>query len=239
MDGGLIDIHSHILYGVDDGAASREISTEMLREAARQGITDIIATPHYRQGMFSYPSKKVFSHYQELRREAHKVGIRLSLGCEYFVDGDIYENLEKGRVPTLAGTRYVLTEYAPDAAYSMVQMFSQNLLRQGYIPVIAHVERIKNFVSHPEEIERFQRAGVMVQMNADSVLGWGGRLRQRFCLKLLRENMADMIASDAHDLTRRAIRLRECEEYVARHFDEAFVRKLFYQNAWKILRSDI
>ena len=139
MDSGLIDIHSHILYGVDDGASSREVSIEMLREAARQGVTDIIATPHYRQGMFSYPPKKIFSHYQELRREAHKVGIRLSLGCEYFVDGDIYENLEKGRVPTLAGTRYVLTEYAPEAAYSMVQVFSQNLLRQGYIPVIATI----------------------------------------------------------------------------------------------------
>lgn len=235
MESGLIDIHSHILYGVDDGSPDRETSLQMLREAADQGVTDIFATPHYRQGMFSYPATKIFSHYQDLRREAHKMGIRISLGCEYFVDGDIYENLRKGRVPTLGGTGYVLTEYAPDASYSMIRTYSQGLLRQGYRPVIAHVERIHWMVSHVEHIEEFREAGVMIQLNADSILGRGGRTRQKFCLRLLKEKKADFIASDAHDMTRRIIRLRECAEYVEKHTDEDYARKLFRQNALKIL----
>lgn len=237
MDSGLIDIHSHILYEVDDGASSREVSIEMLREAAKQGVTDIIATPHYRQGMFSYPPKKIFSHYQELRREAHKVGIRLSLGCEYFVDGDIYENLEKGRVPTLAGTRYVLTEYAPDAAYSMMQMFSQNLLRQGYIPVIAHVERVRNLVSHPEYVRELSSMGVFIQVNAGGVLGKGGLSRQRFLLKLLREGLVDLVASDAHDMQRRPIMLEECAAYVEKRVGSSCVERVFRKSAKKILQT--
>ena len=238
MDSGMIDIHSHILYGVDDGAPSREVSVEMLREAGRQGVTDIIATPHYRQGMFSYPAAKIFSNYQDLRREAHRVGIRLSLGCEYFVDGDIYENLRKGRVPTLGGTGYVLTEYAPDASGAMIRTYSLGLVRQGYRPIVAHAERIQWMVSHPEEIEKFRMDGVTIHLNADSVLGRGGRSRQKFCLRLLKENMADFIASDAHDMIRRAIRLRECMEYVKKHINEECARKLFCRNGRKILRSD-
>ena len=237
MDSGLIDIHSHILYGVDDGASSREVSIEMLGEAARQGVTDIIATPHYRQGMFSYPPKKIFSHYQELRREAHKVGIRLSLGCEYFVDGDIYENLEKGRVPTLAGTRYVLTEYAPDAAYSMIQMFSQNLLRQGYIPVIAHVERVRTLASRSEYIRELSSMGTLIQINAASVLGKGGLARQRFLLKILKEGLVDLIASDAHDMERRPIRLEECAAFVEKRVGSECRDRVFHKTAKKILQT--
>lgn len=237
MDSGLIDIHSHILYGVDDGASSREVSIEMLREAERQGVTDIIATPHYRQGMFSYPPKKIFSHYQELRREAHKVGIRLSLGCEYFVDGDIYENLEKGRVPTLAGTRYVLTEYAPEAAYSMIQMFSQNLLRQGYIPVIAHVERVRTLASRSEYIRELSSMGTLIQINAASVLGKGGLARQRFLLKILKEGLVDLIASDAHDMERRPIRLEECAAFVEKRVGSECRDRVFHKTAKKILQT--
>ncbi len=237
MDSGLIDIHSHILYGVDDGAPSREVSREMLWEAARQGVTDIIATPHYRQGMFSYPPKKIFAHYQELRRDAHEAGIRLSLGCEYFVDGDIYENLDKGRVPTLAGTRYVLTEYSPEAAYSMIQMFSQNLLRQGYIPVIAHVERVRTLASRSEYIRELSSMGTLIQINAASVLGKGGLARQRFLLKILKEGLVDLIASDAHDMERRPIRLEECAAFVEKRVGSECRNRVFHKTAKKILQT--
>ncbi len=237
MDSGMIDIHSHILYGVDDGASDRKISVEMLQEASRQGVTDIIATPHYRQGMFSYPAKKIFSNYQELRREAHKIGIRLSLGCEYFVDGDIYENLEKGRVPTLAGTRYVLTEYSPDAAYNMVQTFTQGLVRQGYIPVIAHVERVGTLVAHPDYVRDLVSLGAKIQVNAGGVLGKGGLSKQRFITKLLKADLVDFVASDAHDMKRRPMRLEECAAHVEKRVGRECMERVFYRNAKKLLQT--
>ena len=233
----MIDIHSHILYGVDDGAPDRDVSLRMLREAAKQGVTDIIATPHYRYGMFSYPAGRIYSHYQDLRQEAHNVGIRLSLGCEYFVDGDIYEHLRRGRVPTLGGTRYILTEYAPAADYHMIHTFSQGLIRQGYVPVIAHVERIGKLTAHPGYVRELSDMGVLFQANTEGVLGGGGFVKKRFLMQLMREGLLDFIASDAHNLTRRPIKMEECAAYVEKHMGAECRERLFHKNAEKILRA--
>lgn len=232
-----IDIHSHILYGVDDGAATREVSVRMLKEAAKQGITDIVATPHYRKGMFSYPAAKIFSHYRDLCAEAHKVGIRLSLGCEYFVDGDIYENLRRGRVPTIGGTRYVLTEFGNYSAYSMIRLFSQGLLRQGYLPIIAHAERIEKLVAHMNYVRELSDLGVMFQLNANNVLGEGGLVKQRFCARMLREGLADFVASDAHNMDVRPIRLAQCAEYVEKHMGAECRQRVFGGCACRILKA--
>lgn len=237
MEHHYIDIHSHILYGVDDGAKTREISIQMLQEAARQGVTDIIATPHYRGGMFSYPAAKIFAHYRDLRAEAHKMGIRLSLGCEYFVDGDIFENLRKGRVPAMGGTRYVLTEYGNEATYSMIHMFSQGLIRQGYFPIIAHVERIRTMVSHMEYVRELSDMGVYFQLNADNVLGRGGMIKQHFCGKMLKSGYADFVASDAHNLTERAMHIDECAQYVEKHMGPECRDSVFCGQARRILRK--
>ena len=107
----MIDIHCHLLYGVDDGAKTIEESVAMLEAAKEQGISAMILTPHYRHGMFAYPKEEIEEHFRILEPYAQKLGIYLALGTEYHVNSHIVEALDSGRCRTMAGSRYVLSEY--------------------------------------------------------------------------------------------------------------------------------
>ena len=110
----MIDIHCHLLYGVDDGAKTIEESVAMLEAAKEQGISAMILTPHYRHGMFAYPKEEIEEHFRILEPYAQKLGIYLALGTEYHVNSHIVEALDSGRCRTMAGSRYVLCEYSQD-----------------------------------------------------------------------------------------------------------------------------
>ena len=107
----MIDIHSHLLYGVDDGPKTLEESVEMLKVAKAQGVTTMILTPHYRHGMFAYPGKDIIEHFQKLLPYAAQIGVQLHLGTEHHVNSMIIEYIQSQRVRTLANTQYVLAEY--------------------------------------------------------------------------------------------------------------------------------
>ena len=113
----MIDIHCHLLYGVDDGAKTIEESVAMLEAAKEQGISAMILTPHYRHGMFAYPKEEIEEHFRILEPYAQKLGIYLALGTEYHVNSHIVEALDSGRCRTMAGSRYVLCEYSHDSEY--------------------------------------------------------------------------------------------------------------------------
>lgn len=230
-----VDIHSHILYGVDDGAKNREASADMLQEAAAQGIKVIIATPHYRHGMFPFPSEIIRKHWQELRTEAELLGIQLLLGCEYHANSGMVENLKSGRCLTLAGSEYVLTEFSCDTEEFCIREQIQTLLSCGYIPVIAHVERYRYFQKHPAAAEEFGRMGAMIQVNAGAVLGQEGLGAKRCVRILLRHRWADIIASDSHNTDTRRNRMGECFEYICRKYGEDYAAALFWDNPGRIL----
>ena len=102
----MIDIHCHLLYGVDDGAKTIEESVAMLEAAKEQGISAMILTPHYRHGMFAYPKEEIEEHFRILEPYAQKLGIYLALGTEYHVNSHIVEALDSGRCRTMAGSRF-------------------------------------------------------------------------------------------------------------------------------------
>ena len=116
----MIDIHCHLLYGVDDGAKTIEESVAMLEAAKEQGISAMILTPHYRHGMFAYPKEEIEEHFRILEPYAQKLGISLALGTEYHVNSHIVEALDSGRCRTMAGSRYVLCEYSHDSEYAYI-----------------------------------------------------------------------------------------------------------------------
>lgn len=232
-----IDIHNHCLYGVDDGAESFEESVEMLKEACRQQAAAVVLTPHYRHGMFAYPKEEIEKNFKILKSAAEDMGLDIYLGCEYHVNSHIVEALNQERCHALADGDYVLTEYSYETEYSYIMQYTQQLISNGYIPVIAHVERYGCLLKKPKLCCELSDMGAMIQMNADSVLGLDGKVAERFCKKMLKNEWADIIASDAHGMKNRANHMSQCYMHVAKKYGESYAKRLFYLNPGKIIQD--
>lgn len=223
----MVDIHCHLLYGVDDGPDSYEMSVRMLGDAADQGITHLILTPHYRRGMFRWNKSVISDGFRKLSGAAAAAGINIGIGCEYHADADMVYNLREGRVPALAGSEYVLTEFGHEDTADHARILLDELLAAGYIPVIAHAERYTMIRKDPAVADRFRQMGCLIQLNAGSILGSEGRTVKNTCKKLLTEDLADIVASDCHDMAKRRNRMKECRRYVEKRFGAGRALKLF------------
>lgn len=231
----MIDIHCHILYGVDDGSPDYETSCRMVDCLADEGVSAIIATPHYRHQMFSYPVQRIEDALTRLSAYAAGRHVTLFPGCEYHVNHDIFSHLESGRVHTLADSDYVLTEYSYTSDLARILDYTEELVMRGWRPVIAHAERYEVFQRRPRLAEEVIQQGAQIQVNADSVLGLDGRGMKKCALKLLDLGLVDYIASDAHDLEERAPHLNKCYSLVRKRYGEESAGILFEKNPRRIL----
>ena len=231
----MIDIHCHMLFGVDDGADSLEESVKLLADARKQGVTDVILTPHLRHGMFHYDRALVDRNFQSLLPYAEKIGIHLYLGCEYHVNTEIMDAYGNGKFHSLADRKYILTEYSSASEYSFVVKMTQEIIRHGFVPVIAHVERYGCLREEIERVAELQDMGAWIQINADAVLGLEGRGTKKFCKELLEEEWVDVIASDTHDLKKRACHMEKCFSYIGKKYGADYARELMEQKPAQII----
>lgn len=240
---GFIDIHSHILCGVDDGAPSTSVMLEMLKIAYDDGIRGICVTPHYENPMVAaVDEKKSFSEDEAYRllQEAVKKSypdMKLWRGNEIFYHHDCVENLESGKCFSLGGGRHVLVEFFLLIEGRKAIKCLQNFLNSGYIPVLAHVERYDFLRKKFGYAEMLSDIGVKLQVNAASVLGAYGSNVKRYVHKLIRHGLVDIISSDAHNSEEQSPRLSECYEYVCKKYGENVAERLFRLNALDILAS--
>lgn len=233
----MIDIHSHLLYGVDDGPKGIEESIEMLEDAKEQGIDGMILTPHYRRGMFAYPNEEIEAHFKDLKAVAEEIGIDLYLGTEFHVNSSIIEYLKDGRCKTLAGSSYVLAEYKYDTEFTYIRASIQDLIFHGYIPIVAHVERYACMVERLERVEMLRDMGALIQVNADAVLGNDGFKAKGYVKKLLKKGHVDFVASDSHGIKERVNNLGKCRDYLYKKYDSDYVDEILEKNARMILES--
>ncbi|MBQ3559410.1 MAG: capsular biosynthesis protein [Agathobacter sp.] len=233
----MIDIHTHLLFGVDDGPKTMEESIEMLKSAKAQGVDAMILTPHYRHGMFAYPNEEIEANFAKLMEPAKKIGIELYLGTEHHVNSMMLEYIESGRVRTLANTQYVLAEYKHDTEFEYIAKSVRDLLRNGYIPIVAHVERYMCMHEDLERIDWLRDVGAMIQVNANAILGMEGFKTKSFTKKLLKYGYIDFVGSDSHDMKKRANNLGKCRDYLYKKYDERYVDKITYYNALEILEA--
>ena len=233
----MIDIHCHILYNVDDGPSDPSASMAMIDSMAASGVTALIATPHYRNHMFSYPQDRIKDAYRTLCEYAASRNVELYPGCEYHVDHDIFEYLETGRVHSMADTPYVLTEYSYSCDLNRILHYSQELIMRGWKPVIAHAERCEVLQRNPRLAEEIADTGAQIQLNANSILGLDGRVVRKTARKLLDLDLADYIASDAHDLDERAPHMEECLSFIRKKYGDETAELLFFDNPGRILQE--
>lgn len=233
----MIDVHNHLLFGVDDGPKTAEESIMMLHDAKRQGIDTIILTPHYRHGYFSYPKEEIMRNFECLKETAKEIGVRIYLGTEYHVNSRMVEYFETGRCLTLANSRYVLAEYEYETQFSFMQNTVRNLLLHGYVPIVAHVERYGCMLENLDCAETLKKMGALIQVNAGAILGNEGRMQKKYCKIMLQAGLVDIVASDSHGMKYRANQMGECEKYLYKKYDSSYVEKILEQNPAKLLED--
>ncbi len=234
-----IDIHSHILPGVDDGAKDIETSIQMLRIAAKDGITAMILTPHNKPGHHSKAS--VWTVKTEEVREwlaQESIDIKLYTGNELYYRSGLTDEIEDGQAYTLAGSRYVLIEFNPLDDYDYIRNAVNTVLMDGYYPVLAHAERYRNVCTKKYAVTELVEMGCFIQVNAGSIMGKFGFGTKQFAGKLLKQRQVHFVATDAHDTGKRAPYLSDCAEYVSRKYGRDYSRKLFHDNPECILQDE-
>ena len=236
-----IDIHCHIMPGVDDGSPDMATSLEMLRIADKNGITHLILTPHHKPMHHNVSPEHNVAYRKKLQEAAANAGIKAKLfsGNEIYYSDETMEELEAGKICSLAGSDYVLVEFHPTNPYKAIQNAANRVQAAGFIPIIAHVERYSDIVSHPARVSDLIEMGCFIQVNASSVMGKYGFGISHFTKKLLKENMVHFVASDAHDTGRRAPHLLDCRNYIERKFGEDYGKKLFFTNPANVIRNEL
>lgn len=233
----MIDIHNHILFGVDDGAKGLEESVELLKIARRQRVMDLILTPHYRAGMFSYDKELIERNFNTLREVADELYMEIYLGCEYHVDSEIKDNLKTGRVHSLGDSEYVLAEYSYSTQTDRIKNSCNELILGGYTPVIAHIERYECVQKNPLVVQEIRDMGALIQINADSVLGIEGKSQMKTSKVLLDNHLADIVASDAHGIIDRSMHMKEAYSYISREYSRNVADNLTEYNPRKIIEA--
>ncbi len=232
-----IDIHSHILPYMDDGARDEEMSLAMLRIAESEGITDIIVTPHYRQGHYKGERKDIEKALAKMREQMKKENIHINLypGNEIYYRSELEEKFDSGALSTMNDTEYVLVEFSPMEDFMYIRSAVEDLLSIGYTPIIAHIERIQCVEKNLEHAQTLKRMGCELQVNAASALGEVGFWCKRFVHKLLKEQLVDYIGTDAHNVVNRPPKIKKCAEMLYRKYDREYVEDILHQNAVKRL----
>jgi len=234
------DIHSHVLPGVDDGAANIEKSLELLRQMEDSGVTDLILTPHYckRRG-YTAKIKDIDRAFKELclacKRE--NIGIRLYLGTEMEYSSCAISYIKEGRVRTLADSDYILVEFPPYIKADDIVKATKEILQLGLTPVIAHAERYEKLYRSFDTLYELKSLGAKIQINLRSILCRGFRLK-RFLKRVMSENLADYLAGDVHAYALKKDEFKKCCDFAVKHSSEEYLRKLLSENAKKIITGD-
>lgn len=231
---GIIDIHNHIIFGVDDGAKNIEEALEIIEEEYNQGVRKIICTPHFQGGVYEAKPEEIQKKFHMIRecvKEKYS-DLELYKGNEILLSGNISELLKTKRVCQLADSRYILVEFTQGVEYSVLETKIRDVLLEGYIPIIAHCERYTCLQKSVDRIEHLVEVGAYMQINAKTALTFKGR---RFIKKLIDADCLHFIASDAHGIKKRGVHFNECVTLLEKKYGKEYVRWLLIENPQKIL----
>lgn len=224
-----VDIHHHLAYGVDDGPKNARDMQKMLRHAAKEGIGAIIATPHVTPGVQPFYEESYRKALASAREYCRESGLEIEIyeGCEVLYTEQTPRMLREGRVPTLAGTDYVLVEFSPDVRYSKLREALERISCEGFIPVVAHCERYECLVWRPSRVRSLRsELGAHFQINCSSIVRNKGFLLRRFVRIMLEEELADALGTDAHNVTSRPANMKAAWRIIRNKYGSAYARRL-------------
>ena len=201
------DIHNHLLYGIDDGSESLVESIKLLKAIKKEGITEIVFTPHYIIGSsYNNNAKK---NKELLKALSKKTSIKLYLGNEVFIDNDVVSYIEKGEISTINDSRYLLVEFPLNEKLDIGKVLIGNLIRNGIVPIIAHPERYHYYKL--KDFEDFINEGCLLQGNITSLIDKYGVKSRKNLELLLKKDMIHVMGTDTH---RSVLDIKKCEDYL-------------------------
>lgn len=236
----MIDLHCHILPGVDDGAPDMSVSMAMARAFVADGVTVVACTPHIMPGVYGNTGPAIRQAIAQLQDaiDAEGLPLRLVGGADVHIAPDLVAGLRDGRVLALADSRYVLIEPPHHVAPARIEDFFFSLLVAGYVPILTHPERLAWIKSHYEVIKRLQQGGVWMQITAGSLTGAFGRQALYWAERMLDEQSVHILATDAHDMIRRPPALGRGREAAQRRVGEAEAEHLVVTRPRGIIENE-
>ena len=241
--GSLIDIHSHITPGVDDGSENMEMSMQMLHSMMEQGCYKVFATPH--SSAFDYlreNRERTYSMISLLQETAVKndMPVQIYPGCEIYTSpgfmDDILHDLRSGQYPSMNGTKYVLAEFSVSrGSFEDARSCLKAYLEEGWIPIIAHAERYCRTFASVSGIAAMKELGCLVQVNLYDLDEEPDREIRKLARDLLSEELVDMVGSDAHRMGHRAPAITAGLKYIEKHCRSEYAEKVLWKNAEQLL----
>ncbi|QRH08293.1 tyrosine-protein phosphatase [Bacillus paranthracis] len=225
----MIDLHCHILSGIDDGAQTVTDSLAMAQQAVAEGIHTIVATPHHQNGKYVNERTSIIHQVKQLNDELeqHEIPLKVLPGQEVRLYGDLLEDYEAGKIVTLNETnKYIFIEFPSNHVPRYTEQLFYELRVKGMIPIIVHPERNAELIERPDKLYNLVNKGALTQVTAGSLLGKFGKKIKKFSLQLVEHNLTHMIASDAHNTTTRGFHLAESYELIEKEFGATVMNDL-------------
>lgn len=236
----MIDLHCHILPGVDDGAPDLSVSLAMARASVAQGVTVVACTPHILPGLYHNTGPAIRQAIRNLQEalDSHDIALRLVTGADVHMTPGFVSGLRSGQLLSLADSRYVLVEPPHHTAPPQLEAFFFNLLLAGYVPILTHPERLSWLPSRYHVIKNLVNTGVWMQVTAGSFTGAFGRHALYWAQRMLEDGCVHLVASDAHDVERRPPDLAAGRDCLAKRVDAEEVQRLVFARPMAVLKDE-
>ena len=242
----LVDIHCHALSNVDDGASDEGVMKAMLDAAYNDGIRTVCFTPHFKT--YEFRDIEDIKSYNSLINDNFEIAkayvnekypdMMLFLGNEIMYHNEIFESLKLQECRSLNQSSYVLIEFQPSASAYDIENAVSRVLRKGYRPVIAHIERYSALVKNPNLVGELRDMGALMQVNSRGILKFKLGKIARFLKLILKKKQVDIIASDAHDNSVFSPILSKTMQFVAKHYGDKYAERIFNKNPLAVLNNE-
>lgn len=236
----MVDLHCHLLPGIDDGSKNMEISLRLAKEATENGVTHALLTPHHMNGRYINHKQDVVRLTSEFRKqlEAHQIPLTVFPGQEVRINGQLIDALDKDDILFAdEDNRYLMLEFPDDDVPHYTNQMIFALQQRGITPVIVHPERNTKIIDHPELLYQLLEKGCLSQITASSYVGTFGKKVEDFSKKLIANGQGYLFASDAHDLPGRKYEMRQAFDKLSQEFGQKLAER-YADNARAIINGE-
>lgn len=237
----MIDLHCHLLPGIDDGAPTLEDSLAMAEMAVAEGITHILVTPHHKNGKYQNVKADIVKYTAELQEELDRreIGLTLFSGQEVRIYGEFLADVKSDEILFIdEGNQYVLIEFPTLAIPLYAESLFFQMQQQGIIPVIVHPERNQEIIADPNVLLPYIEKGALAQVTASSYIGVFGKEISELSSRLIEANLVHIMASDAHNTRGRSFHMQEAFAKLEKEFGSEKVA-VFHQTAKDLINGDL